>query len=240
MRRNTESMAIGVGVSDRIEGPYVDALGRPLVDNNNFDPHVFIDDDGQAYMYWGNPNLYYVRLNQDMISYSGGINQVQLTTASFGTRASWANSGRPTSFEEGPWLHKRNGLYYMVYPANCCSEDIRYSIGPSATGPWTYRGLIMAAEGSSFTNHPGIIDFNNVSYFFYHNGALPGGSGYTRSVAVESFVYNSDGTIPQMRMTREGPRQNGGRSSSVWIAQPANWSAPATFLVRGAGRRGPR
>jgi hypothetical protein len=144
-----------------------------------------------------------------MISYSGGINQVQLTTGGFGTRASWANTGRPTSFEEGPWLYKRNGLYYMVYPANCCSEDIRYSTGPSATGPWTYRGLIMAAEGASFTNHPGIIDFNNASYFFYHNGALAGGSGYTRSVAVERFVYNSDGTIPQMRMTREGPPQNG-------------------------------
>ncbi|RYP40348.1 hypothetical protein DL767_001760 [Monosporascus sp. MG133] len=208
VRRNTGSMAIGVAVSDKIEGPYRDALGKPLVDNNEIDPTVWIDDDGQAYLYWGNPNLHYVKLNSDMISYTGGIVNVPLTRASFGDRRSGANS-RATAFEEGPWLYKRNGLYYMIYAANCCSEDIRYATGTSATGPWTYRGLIMASEGNSFTNHPGVIDYKGNSYFFYHNGALPGGSGYTRSVAVERFVYNSDGTIPTIKMTKSGPPQLG-------------------------------
>ncbi|KAF2750476.1 carbohydrate-binding module family 6 protein [Sporormia fimetaria CBS 119925] len=206
VRANSGRMAVGVGVADNILGPYRDAIGRPLVENNEFDPTVYIDDGGQAYMFWGNPNLWYVRLNQDMISYSGGINQVSVTTAGFGARRSGTNS-RPTAYEEGPWVYKRNGLYYMIYAANCCSEDIRYATGPSITGPWTYRGLIMATEGASFTNHPGIIDYKNNSYFFYHNGALPGGSGYTRSVAVERFVYNADGTIPQLRMTTAGPPQ---------------------------------
>lgn len=207
VRANSGRMAVGVGVADNILGPYRDAIGRPLVENNEFDPTVWIDDGGQAYMFWGNPNLWYVRLNQDMISYSGGMTQVSVTTAGFGQRRSGANAGRPTAYEEGPWVYKRNGLYYMIYAANCCSEDIRYATGPSITGPWTYRGLIMATEGSSFTNHPGIIDYKNNSYFFYHNGALPGGSGYTRSVAVERFVYNADGTIPQLRMTTAGPPQ---------------------------------
>ncbi|KAI6755594.1 hypothetical protein HG531_004700 [Fusarium graminearum] len=198
-------MAIGVGVSDNILGPYRDALGKPLVENNEIDPTVFIDDDGQAYLYWGNPGLWYVKLNQDMISYSGGVNKVQLTTAGFGSRPNSAE--RPTNYEEGPWLYKRNGMYYMIYAANCCSEDIRYSTGPTATGPWTYRGVLMAHEGKSFTNHPAVIDFENKSYFFYHNGALPGGSGYTRSVAVESFQYNSNGLIPQLRMSTTGPAQ---------------------------------
>ncbi len=36
-------------------GPFRDALGRPLVENGEIDPTVFIDDDGQAYLYWGNP-----------------------------------------------------------------------------------------------------------------------------------------------------------------------------------------
>ncbi|CAG1970488.1 unnamed protein product [Fusarium graminearum] len=198
-------MAIGVGVSDNILGPYRDALGKPLVENNEIDPTVFIDDDGQAYLYWGNPGLWYVKLNQDMISYSGGVNKVQLTTAGFGSRPNSAE--RPTNYEEGPWLYKRNGMYYMIYAANCCSEDIRYSTGPTATGPWTYRGVLMAHEGKSFTNHPAVIDFENKSYFFYHNGALPSGSGYTRSVAVESFQYNSNGLIPQLRMSTTGPAQ---------------------------------
>jgi arabinoxylan arabinofuranohydrolase len=208
IRHKSGSMAIGVGVSDNITGPYRDAIGRPLAQNNEFDPTVFIDDNGQAYLYWGNPNLWYVKLNQDMISYSGSITTVSLTTAGFGSRAGNV-ANRPTTFEEGPWLYKRNNLYYMIYAANCCSEDIRYSTGTSATGPWTYRGVIMPTQGKSFTNHPGIIDFNGTSYFFYHNGALPGGGGYTRSVSVERFVYNSDGTIPTIQMTTGGPPQVG-------------------------------
>jgi len=207
VQKSSGSMAIGVAVADNIVGPYKDALGKPLVENNQIDPTVFIDDDGQAYLYWGNPGLSYVKLNSDMISYSGSIVSVQLTTAGFGSRPN--NAQRPTTFEEGPWIYKRGGLYYLIYAANCCSEDIRYSTGPSATGPWTYRGVIMATAGSSFTNHPGIADFNGSSYFFYHNGALPGGGGYTRSVAVEKFTYNSDGTIPTIKMTTAGPPQVG-------------------------------
>ncbi|KFY47020.1 hypothetical protein V495_02123 [Pseudogymnoascus sp. VKM F-4514 (FW-929)] len=208
VRHTTGAMAIGVAVSDSITGPFTDALGGPLVENNEIDPTVFIDDDDQAYLYWGNPDLWYVKLNEDMISFSGSSpTQVPLTTDGFGTRS--GNAERPTTFEEAPWIYKRNDIYYLIYAANCCSEDIRYSTGTSATGPWTYRGIIMATEGGSFTNHPGIIDFNNTSYFFYHNGALPGGGGYSRSVAVESFVYNADGTIPTIKMTTDGPAQVG-------------------------------
>ncbi|SDF45266.1 Carbohydrate binding module (family 6) [Lentzea fradiae] len=195
--------AIGVGVSDSPTGPFRDALGRPLVENGEIDPSVMIDDDGQAYLYWGNPNLSYVRLNADMISYSGGINRIPLTTAGFGTRTGDPN--RPTLYEEAPWVYKRNGLYYNVFAAKCCSEFIAYSTAPGPTGPWTYRGTVMPTQGNSFTNHPGIVDFKGGSYFFYHNGALPGGGGFTRSVAVEKFSYNADGTIPTMNMSTTGP-----------------------------------
>ena len=68
--RSTGRMAIGVAVADSPTGPFRDAIGRPLVDTNEIDPTVFIDDDGQAYLYWGNPNLWYVKLNADMISTS--------------------------------------------------------------------------------------------------------------------------------------------------------------------------
>jgi arabinoxylan arabinofuranohydrolase len=203
--RATGRMAIGVGVSDSPTGPFRDAIGRPLAENNEIDPAVFIDDDDQAYLYWGNPRLVYVRLNKDMISYSGSITQIPLTSTGFGART--GKPERPTTYEEGPWMYKRNGLYYLIFAANCCSEHIAYSTSPTATGPWTYRGVIMPTQGKSFTNHPGIIDYRNASYFFYHNGALPGGSGYTRSVAVERFVFNADGTIPSLTMTTSGAPQ---------------------------------
>ena len=183
----------------------MDAIGGPLLENDRMDPTVFIDDDGQAYIYRGNPDLWYVKLNEDMISYGGDITQVPLTAEGFGIRLD--NSDRNTTFEERPWIYKDNGLYYLIYAAVCCPEDIRYSTAPTAIGPWTYGGVIMPAEGASFTDHPAIINFRNSTYFFYHNGALPGGSGFTRSVAVEGFVYNSNGPIPEITMTADGPAQ---------------------------------
>jgi hypothetical protein len=199
-------MVIGVGVSDSPTGPFRDAIGRPLVGNGEIDPSVMIDDDGQAYLYWGNPNLWYVKLNRDMVSYSGSPTRIPLTTAGFGTRPGNV-ANRPTLYEEGPWVYKRDGTYYNVFAAECCSEFIGYSTAPGPTGPWTYRGTVMPKQGSSFTNHPGVVDYRGRSYFFYHNGALPGGGGFTRSVAVEQFTYGADGSIPLMNMTTAGPPQ---------------------------------
>jgi hypothetical protein len=65
----------------------------------------------------------------------------------------------------------------------------------------------MPTQGGSFTNHSGIIDFKGKSYFFYHNSALPGGGGFTRSVCVEEARFNNDGSIVQMNMT-EGIKQS--------------------------------
>ncbi|MFC0527335.1 carbohydrate-binding protein, partial [Phytohabitans kaempferiae] len=122
--------------------------------------------------------------------------------------------------------YKRNGMYYNIFAAECCSEFIAYSTATSATGPWTYRGTVMPRQGSSFTNHPGIVDFNGGSYFFYHNGALPGGGGFTRSVAVERFTYNSNGTIPTINMTTTGAPQIG--TLNPYVRQEAEtiaWSS---------------
>ena len=204
---NSTGSKIGVLVADHPEGPFTDPLGKALISVNsgNIDPNVFIDADGQAYLYWGNPQLYYVKLNSDMVSFPGSPIAVNLTTAGFGTRS---NSDRATSYEEGPWFYKRGSLYYLVYPADGTPEKISYSTSSGPTGPWTFGGEIMAKEsgsGSSFTNHPGVIDYKNKSYFFYHNGALPGGGGYKRSVCVEEFTYGADGKIPTIKMSQDGP-----------------------------------
>ncbi len=186
--------AIGVAVSDSPTGPFADALNAPLItsDCGDIDPTVFIDDDDQAYLYWGNPQLCYVKLNNDMTSYSGGVTKVDMNTGSFGVRG---DSERPTSYEEGPWFYKRDGGYYLVYPGGPLPEHIAYATSTGPTGPWVYQDVIMPAEGASFTNHPGVVDFGGKSLFFYHNGALPGGGGYKRSVSVEEFTYGAGGSI---------------------------------------------
>ncbi|MDP4179712.1 MAG: family 43 glycosylhydrolase [Bacillota bacterium] len=200
-------VAIGVAVSTSPTGPFTDAIGHALITNDmttyathswdDLDPTVFIDDDGQAYLYWGNNACYYVKLNSDMISLEGSINAIPLTSAAFGP-----------DYEEAPWVYKRNGLYYMIY-ASRFPECIAYSTSSSPTGPWNYKGVIMTTQGGSNTNHPGIIDFNGNSYFFYHNDSLPGGTSYKRCVCVEQFKYNADGSIPSFNMTKTGPVQIG-------------------------------
>jgi arabinoxylan arabinofuranohydrolase len=228
--------AIGVAVSDTITGPYRDAIGNYIVRDGQVDPTVFIDDDGQAYMYWGNPELWYVRLNEDMISYSGEPTRVELTPEGFGPREGEHGLERPTAFEEGPWLYKRGDTYYMAYAANCCQEDLRYSTGPSATGPWTYRGIMMPKEGGSASNHPGLIEYQGRSYLFYHNDALPGGGDNTRSVAVEEFTYGADGSIPEMNMSSSGPAQIGTLDPFIrQEAETAAWSEGVETEVSSAG-----
>ncbi len=199
--------AIGVVVADRPEGPFKDAIGKPLLKGFGYiDPSVFIDDDGQAYLYWGNPKLLYVKLNEDMISYSGEVNEVPLTTESFGVRS---KDDRTTRYEEGPWLYKRNDLYYMIFAAGPIPEHIAYATGPTATGPWTFGDTLMPTQGRSFTNHPGVCDYKGNTYLFYHNGALPDGGGFHRSVCVEQLHFNEDGSIPTINMTKEGAPQIG-------------------------------
>jgi beta-xylosidase len=204
-------MAIGVAVSDSPTGPFHDAIGKPLFDNgswDNIDPTVFIDDDGQAWIYWGNPRVYYAKLNKDMISFDGEVKTLDMTEETFGGPVlSQREKGKQykDSYVEGPWIMKREGLYYLLYAAGGVPEHISYSTAPSPDGPWTYRGPIMPLEDTrSFTNHCGIAEHKGHNYFFYHTGKLPSGGGYGRSVAIEEFLFNPDGSFPLIHHTNNG------------------------------------
>lgn len=206
----TGAMAIGVAVGDTPVGPFKDAIGAPLVDGSwdYIDPTVFVDDDGQAYLYWGNPDIYYVKLNRDMISFEGEVRKVEQTVEGFGAPAVKLrdkNTKYKDMYTEGPWFYKRGGKYYLLYAAGGVPEHISYSMSDSPEGPWKYMGEIMPLHDTgSFTNHCGVADFRGHSYFLYHTGRLPGGGGFGRSVAIEEFKYNPDGTFPVIHPTDEG------------------------------------
>ena len=192
-------------------GPFRDAIGKPLFDNGSWDhidPTVFIDDDGQAWLMWGNPQCYYLKLNEDMVSYKGELGLLDMTEEAFGgPMMSKREKGKQykDSYVEGPWLTKRNGTYQLLYAAGGVPEHISYSTAPSPAGPWKYAGEIMPlCDTNSFTNHCGVIDYKGHSYFFYHTGKLPQGGGFGRSVAVEEFKYNADGSFPKIMPTDQG------------------------------------
>ncbi len=204
-------MAIGVAVADSPTGPFKDALGKPLFENGSWDhidPTVMIDDDGQAWLMWGNPQVYYLKLNRDMISYEGELGKLPMTEEAFGgpmMKEREKGKKYKDSYVEGPWLTKRNGVYQLLYAAGGVPEHISYSTAPSPLGPWKYAGEIMPlCDTNSFTNHCGVADYKGHSYFFYHTGKLPQGGGFGRSVAVEEFKYNADGSFPTIMPTDEG------------------------------------
>ena len=195
--------AINVAVADRPQGPFKDALnGKHLAGPNwdYIDPTVWIDDDGQAWLYWGNPKLYYAKLKENMIEFDGDIKVIDMSRG-------FSPSGNSV-YTEGPWIHKRGSKYYMIYASHGVPEKISYSTSDSPTGPWTWGGIIMdQGNNTAFTNHSGLIDFKGRSFFFYHNQKNVSGGGYSRSTAIEEFTWNADGSIPTIKSTNDGVKK---------------------------------
>jgi beta-xylosidase len=191
--------SIGVAVSDSPVGPFKDAIGKALITNDmttaytnigwdDIDPTVMIDDDGQAYLFWGNTQCYYAKLKPNMIELDGPIVAVE---------------GLPR-YTEAPWIHKHGDWYYLSF-ASEFPEKICYAMSRSITGPWEYKGVLNEIAGNSNTNHQAIIEFKGNNYFIYHNGAInPFGGSYRRSVCIEPLYYNPDGTIKPIIMTTKG------------------------------------
>lgn len=228
---------IGVAVSDSPTGPFVDARGTPLIRDNmtnngkvwdDIDPTVLIDDDGQAYLSWGNPICYLVKLKSNMTEIDGEIKMIT-----------------PPNYAEGPWLHKRNGIYYLTYPAFVApvgSEQICYATATNINGPWTYRGVLTGTAKNSYTIHPGIVEYKGQSYLFYHNATLTlngqGPATGRRSVCVEYLCYNADGTIMPITQTTAGITVNSPCPPSgppaIGFTSPSSghsFSAPASITL---------
>lgn len=196
---STNWCGIGVAVADRITGPYKDALGKPLLTNKDcyvsdhswacIDPAIFIDDDGQAYIFWGNRHCYYAKLKDNMIEIDGPVHHIEIDESH--------------TFTEAPWVHKYNGKYYLTY-ASEWPEKIAYAVSDNVGGPYKPVGIISEIAGNSNTTHPAIVNFKGQWIFFSHNGGLPDGTSYSRSIIAEPMFYNNDGTIKNIPPTAQG------------------------------------
>jgi len=201
VNKRNSGKAIEVAVADSPEGPFRDAIGNSLIDdayemtNWNFtdpgqtpftiDPTVFVDDDGQAYLHYGGfGRLVVARLNADMISINGRLNEVT-----------------PRGFFEAPYLIKRGGVYYEIYAAGANPASIDYASSNSPLGPWTYRGRILdplpnVSGQDAATSHAGVAELAGQWYIVYHLSNGPNGGGtYRREVAVDKLTFESDGSI---------------------------------------------
>lgn len=230
-KTDSGNQSIGVAVADSPLGPFVDK-GTPLIKGsvtvpatsnyNDIDPTAWIETDKNGvehrYLAWGNGKYYMCELNEDMISVTdkngdGTIDMADIKNQRF------TYMGEGNWFTEAPWLYRRqdeNGNYYGPYYtffAQNWREEMAYAVSDDLSkNVWTYKGQLMPPTATSNTNHPSVIDFNQKTYFIYHNGALENGSGFRRSVCIQELEFDEDGNVYPLTETSTGL---GGTSTSI-------------------------
>ncbi len=195
---------IGVAVADSPTGPFKDALGKPLIVKGTYrgqmiDPCPFVDDvpapgapasgapaasEPQAYLYFGNGNLYVAKLNKDMISLDGPAEQMPVR-------------GNGAAFREGIFVLKRKGTYYFMWSEDDARSDnyrVAYGTAKSPLGPievaenrviLSKAGLVVGTGHHSVVNVPGTDDW----YIVYHRHAVPGGNGFIRETCLSKMAF---------------------------------------------------
>ncbi|CAN7696763.1 family 43 glycosylhydrolase [Pseudoduganella sp. LjRoot289] len=188
---------IGVAKAASPLGPFVDALGAPLlrkgtgIDSNTIDPYPFIDDDGQAYLYYGNGRLGNVyKLKPDMVTLDGPPQAIELK-----------------DFREGIVVFKRGGKYYFMWSIDDArSPDYRvgWGVADSPLGPVTSKAdqfIVLQRSGTAVgTAHHSVVNVPGTDrwYVAYHRHALPEGGGYQRQTVLARMEFDNAGNIQPM------------------------------------------
>ena len=205
IKSDSQLGGVGVAVADKPEGPFKDALGRPLIGTIHngaqpIDPFVFRDDDGRYYLYyggWGHCNV--VRLSDDLrsvVPFDDGDLYKEIT---------------PEHYVEGSFMIKRAGKYYLMWSEGEWTGpdySVAYAMSDTPFGPFKRIGRILQqdmnlARGAghhSVINIPGTDDW----YIAYHRRPLTETDGNHRELAIDRMYFNADGTIKPVVMTNEG------------------------------------
>jgi len=186
-----KGFGIGVAIADQPEGPYV-PLREPIKGVNGIDPNVFIDKDGQAYLYWAQGNISVAKLNENMTELAS---EPQII-------ANLPQKG----LKEGPFLFERKGIYYLTIPhVENKIERLEYAIGDNPMGPFKMAGVVMdESPMNCWTNHQSFVQYKGQWYLFYHQDAYSPKFDKNRSICADSLFFNSDGTIQKVTPSLRG------------------------------------
>jgi len=186
-----KGFGIGVAIADQPEGAYV-PLPEPIIGVNGIDPNVFIDKDGQAYIYWAQGNIFVAKLKDNMIELAS---EPQII-------ANLPQKG----LKEGPFLFERKGIYYLTIPhVENKIERLEYAIGNNPMGPFKMAGVVMdESPMNCWTNHQSFVEYEGQWYLFYHQDAYSPKFDKNRSICIDSLSFNTDGTIRKVTPTLRG------------------------------------
>ena len=205
IKSDIELGGIGVATSDKPEGPFIDALGHPLIGNFHngaqpIDQFVFQDSDGEFYMYYGGwRHCNIVRLSKDLLSlilFADGEMYKEIT---------------PENYVEGPFVFRRNSKYYLMWSEGDWTGpdySVSYAIADLPAGPFKRIGKILqqdpkiatGAGHHSVINIPGTDDW----YIVYHRRPLNTNNGNQRETCIDRMFFDENGFIKPVKMTFEG------------------------------------
>lgn len=203
---STGSWGVGVGVSDRPAGPFRDVLGKPLIDYSTYpvgvpkwDPCVFIDDDGEAYLIVGECrepapwDCYLIaKLNEDMISLAEPMRRIEYIE-------------NPNK-EDKPSIHKYNGKYYLTHSSF-------YAVADNVYGPYYYVG-----NTGCNIDHGSFFLYHNQTYFA--SGGMDNPDMYIRASFLAPCHYRENGEIVIDQKIME---YGCGQYDAAWERIEAEW-----------------
>lgn len=183
-----------VAVSDSPAGPFRD--GVKIEGPTQIDPAIFIDDDGQAYYFWGQFSAKGAKMNPDM------------KTLDLSTVVDGIVTEKDHFFHEGSYVVKRGDYYYFIFAdisRNARPTCLGYAMATSPLGPYEYKGVIIDNAGcdpETWNNHGSLVQFGEDWYVLYHRSTH--GSRTMRKACIEPIRFNLDGTIDEVEMTSQG------------------------------------
>jgi hypothetical protein len=173
---------VGVAKSRTPVGPWESAVTNEIT--QIFDPTVFVDDDGQAYIYgndhWvdiGDPGRYMMgaKLKDNMVELDGP----------------WVRISQE-DVNEAVHVFKRNGIYYFSARVGPVTK---YWMADSPLPQYAELKGVLAPSSPDSPNHTSAIEFNGEWYLFYHRGDVNHGSSCKRSACFDKMTFRADGTI---------------------------------------------
>jgi len=205
IQNDNETGGIGVAVADRPEGPFKDALGKPLIDKfynkaQPIDQFVFRDKDNSYYMIYGGwRHCNIVKLNDDLLSVSSfpdGTVYKEIT---------------PEGYVEGPFMFLRNNKYYLMWSEGGWTGpnySVAYAIADSPFGPFKRIGKILQQDPNVATGagHHSVIHIPNTDeyYIVYHRRPLGDTDGNHRETCIDHMYFDENGFIKPVKITFEG------------------------------------
>ncbi len=208
----TSECVLRKGTAPTPVGPWRNALGddRAVLIGDRFvtnaitlDPHIFRDDDGQQYLYFGTWGIY--------PGFGCGVAKMDADGRPSNTEKRLIVNTEARNFFEAPWVVKRQGIYYFIYSSGRCEDDtyaVEYATSKNPMGPYEYQGVILKTSADGTVHGPGhnsVLEEDGEYYIVYHrhNNPVHSTGGYNRQTAIDRMEFSADGRILPITPTHE-------------------------------------